>query len=330
MAHQFQDAAPSHTPPPTMSTPAVNQSRHTRRLPTRKTDTLTLCFIFLLGVILGHFHAQLISLSQEEFSLTTTTTTPQGASFRSTRENGWDSIDVFYGSKKIFERTLPKDLEWFSQAGQDEVIMSLLRGKEGGYFIDLAANDATHLSNTFVLETKYQWKGICIEPNPQYWENLVYRTNCQIVAAVVGGERMEEVHFRFDAGDHGGIVGSGFDNGPKFKSQSQVRYTVTLEEILTKFHAPQHIDYLSLDVEGAEEFIMEKFPFHKYRISIMTTERPSASLQELLTKHGFKKLVRLTRWGEIMWAHESVWDSLDMSVLDRIDEIKAAYAKKYT
>jgi hypothetical protein len=140
---------------------------------------------------------------------------------------------------------------------------------------------------------------------------------------------MEEVHFRFDAGDHGGIVGQGFDNGPRFKSQSEVRYTVTLEEVLRKFEAPSHIDYLSLDVEGAEEFILQNFPFDKYHISIMTTERPSDSLRDLLEKQGFKKLARLSRWGEIMWAHSSVWDSLDMSILDRLDDIKKKYVEMY-
>ena len=207
--------------------------------------------------------------------------------------------------------------------------MSLLRNQTGVYFLDLAANDATHLSNTYMLEKRYGWNGLCIEPNPVYWENLAYR-DCQVVAAVIGNERMKQIHFRFDAGDHGGIVGSGFDNGPKFKSQSFIRYTVTLEEILTRFHAPHQIDYLSLDVEGAEEFIMKNFPFDKYHISIMTTERPSDALQELFNLRGFRKLVRMTQWGEIMWAHESVWDSLDMSVLDRIEEIKATYAKRYT
>lgn len=299
----------------------VTLNRSTRRLPTRKTNTLTFCFIFLLGIILGHFHSQLFESSHEISS--------SSLEQYNVRTDGWDSIDVFYGSTTKFESTLPQELEWFSQAGQDEIVASLLRHKQGGYFIDLAANDATHLSNTYVLETKYHWKGLCIEPNPEYWENLVFRKNCQTVAAVMGNIRMEQVHFRFDAGHHGGIAGAGFDNGPKFKSQSQVRYTVTLEEILTKFHAPLHIDYLSLDVEGAEEYIMKGFPFEEYHISIMTTERPSDSLRELLEKKGFKKVGRLSRWGEIMWAHTSVWDSLDMSILDRLDGIKKRYAEMY-
>ena len=268
---------------------------------------------------MGHFHGQLVSRAPEIVYVSS----PRFP------DDGWRSIDIFYGSTENFESELPRDLEWFSQAGQDEVVLSLLKGKTNGYFLDLAANDATHLSNTFILETRYGWKGICIEPNPEYWERLSFR-ECQVVAAVVGNTRMEQVFFRFDAGDHGGIAGDGFDNGPRFKGQSSPRYTVTLEEILTRYNAPRQIDYLSLDVEGAEEFIMKNFPFSKYQISILTTERPSRPLQELLEKNGFKKIVRLTRWGEIMWGHESVWDSLDLSILDRIDEIKASYAKRYT
>jgi FkbM family methyltransferase len=305
-----------------MSAPLI-ENRYTKRISTQKTSVLTLCILFLMGMILGHFFAQL-DAPPTESDFASLSTMRDAHSF-----NGWDSVYVYYGSAVTFERTLPKEFEWFSQAGQDEIVMSLLRYKEGGYFIDLAANDATLLSNTYVLETKYHWKGLCIEPNPEYWENLAFRTNCQIVGAVVGNRRMEEVHFRFDAGDHGGIVGQGFDNGPRFKSQSEVRYTVTLEEVLRKFEAPSHIDYLSLDVEGAEEFILQNFPFDKYHISIMTTERPSDSLRDLLEKQGFKKLARLSRWGEIMWAHSSVWDSLDMSILDRLDDIKKKYVEMY-
>ena len=100
-----------------------------------------------------------------------------------------------------------------------------------------------------------------IEPNPMYWYNLTrHRPNCQLVGAVVGQERMEQVYFKYSEQDHGGIAGDGFDNGPRHQKSSTMEYTVPLQEIFQKLQVPNVIDYLSLDVEGAEYFIMKAFP----------------------------------------------------------------------
>jgi hypothetical protein len=261
-------------------------------------------FFFVAGFMFGHFHSSLMAKSISSATL--------GRSYG----DGWHAVEIFYGKSDHLERMLPTGIEWFSQARQDEAVVTFLKGKRNGYFVDLASNDATLLSNTYSLEKKYGWSGLCIEPNPIYWANLTYR-DCQVVGAVVGNQRMEEVYFRFDNGDHGGITGERFDNHNIFKERSVPKYTVTLKEILQRFHAPKHIDYLSLDVEGAEEFIMSNFPLQEYSISIMTVERPKESLRALLEKHGFKYLKRLSSWGESLWAHDSIISSLDLS---RIEE----------
>ena len=74
--------------------------------------------------------------------------------------DGWKTLNVFYGSSDIFESTLPKDQKYFSQVRQDELILKLLRNKTNGYFVDLASNDATILSNSYALEKHYGWKGL--------------------------------------------------------------------------------------------------------------------------------------------------------------------------
>jgi hypothetical protein len=91
--------------------------------------------------------------------------------------------------------------------------------------VDLAANDATLLSNAYALEKYYGWKGLCLEPNPDYFHNLShYQENCDLVAAVVGRARMEQVYF-YEAGDHSGILG--FNNPERFKERSKQEYTIT-------------------------------------------------------------------------------------------------------
>jgi hypothetical protein len=210
---------------------------------------------------------------------------------------------------------------WFSQAAQDELVMALLGGKTNGTFLDLAANDATYFSNTYALERYHHWKGICIEPNPMYWSGLIEYRTCTVVAAVIGRERDEVVPFRYEAGDHGGIAGDGFDNGVRWRhpSHSRNQSTVPLLEIMQRFHMPHDIDYLSLDVEGAESFIMMNFPLQDYRIKIITAERLRGPIRAYLKAHGYEFVQKLTRWGEGLWIHSHYRDQLDMDAVSRFN-----------
>lgn len=264
-------------------------------------------FTFIIAFLLGHLHAQLTNQaigSIDSYSIGV----PQ-------QSNGWHSIDVFYGQTDHLERMLPEGQEWFSQVRQDEAIAKILGNKRNGYFVDLAANDATFLSNTYALERKLGWNGLCIEPNPMYWSNLTYR-DCQVVAAVVGEERMKEMPFLM-AAEKGGAVGQEFNNKDKWKGRAVPKYTVTLLEILQRYNAPQQIDYLSLDVEGAEHFIMKNFPLDKYSISIMTVERPNDELKALLERHGFSKVTRFSNWGETLWLHKSALSLVNVEEIDQ-------------
>lgn len=61
---------------------------------------------------------------------------------------GWTYYSVYRGlpSDPQLTQKLP------SQAGQDAEVLALFNSKSGGYFVDLAANDAYHWSNTLHLE----------------------------------------------------------------------------------------------------------------------------------------------------------------------------------
>jgi hypothetical protein len=84
---------------------------------------------------------------------------------RRTIDDGWQTMDVFVGTQMdpfvrdeaIQEGSEPKQHAWFSQVLQDQIVHGLLKGKRQGYFIDLAANDATVLSNTYALERFHEW-----------------------------------------------------------------------------------------------------------------------------------------------------------------------------
>jgi hypothetical protein len=225
-----------------------------------------------------------------------------GASNNDAVEDGWHNIHVFYGERSGLGADPKK--KSYAQVHQDEVVLDLLG--TSGYFIDLAANDALDLTNTLALERHEGWNGLCIEPNPTYWYGLSHR-KCTVVGALMGGH-VEQVDVKF-RGVYGGIVGKMDEKMANFKKEPDAkvekRYTAPITEVLERFNVPNVIDYMSLDVEGAEYLVMQNFPFDKYRIKVLTVERPKDNLKKLFAKEGYIHLKDLAWWGETLWAHKS-------------------------
>lgn len=160
---------------------------------------------------------------------------------------------------------------------------------------------------------------ICfLEPNPAYWYGLSHR-KCTVVGTVVGGkEDGTPVNVSLVKGAEGGIVGADMDNKPDTTEVIQRRFTVSLKSLFRKFNVPAVIDYLSLDVEGAEELIMHDFPFDEYRFRILTVERPNLALQALLKGNGYRFISMLIYFGETIWMHEDEIQSLGMSTISTV------------
>lgn len=235
--------------------------------------------------------------------------------------DGWHPIHVYHGKpwfegKRRNNRKFPKG----SQVNQDKIVLALTseldsrEGQQQRYFVDLAANDAELLSNSLLLE-KNGWSGLCIEPNPVYWYYLAHR-KCAVAAAFVGGvEDMVPVDVHLGEGIYdgafGGIINEEMDNNEKSLTDSKQltterRYTVSLHTVFQKFQVPHVIDYLSLDVEGAESLVMKDFPFSEYQINLITIERPKLDLHSLLTANGLVYVMNLTTWGETLWVHNAL------------------------
>ncbi|MBK1612262.1 hypothetical protein CKO44_02130 [Rubrivivax gelatinosus] len=172
-----------------------------------------------------------------------------------------------------------------SQAGQDQwVFGEAYNEATGRYFLDIGAHDGVSISNTYVLERRYQWKGLCIEANPKTFQALVRNRRAACVNVCL--DRTEgEVDFAV-RDVLGGIVSPELDNAGPQAEVLRVR-TRPLLDVLREHAAPAVIDYLSIDVEGAEERILDSFDFDRYRFNCMTIERPSAVLRALFARHGY-------------------------------------------
>jgi FkbM family methyltransferase len=190
-----------------------------------------------------------------------------------------------------------------SQAGQDLwVYGEVFNEKREGYFLDVGAHDGARFSNTFILETRYGWKGLCIEANPNTFQELrKNRTACCLNVCVDSSE--QEVIFK-KASVGGGIVAADCDNKEVSGDQNVKLKTMTLERILREQSSPSVIDYLSIDIEGAEDRALLNFSFDKYRFNCITIERPSAKLRNLLDSNGYRLLKEIPGL-DCFYLHES-------------------------
>ena len=215
------------------------------------------------------------------------------------RTRGWATPAVYVGDM----RDVGMDSKWTSQLGQDRTVFHLFKGKTGGFFVDLAANDAVILSNTLTLEQQYEWSGICMEANPKYFEKLYHR-KCQLVQAAVGRVDNERMDFNF-LNEFGGFVGSSFDNKAGNGGVVKTHATVSLQHVFSDLSVPEVIDYMSLDIEGAEEWVFETFPWDMYTILVLTVERPKDKLKQLLSLHGYTYVCDHGDWGDQLWMHST-------------------------
>ena len=183
----------------------------------------------------------------------------------------------------------PASTVYFSQCGQDWIVERLFAFNKRNFYVDLAANDAVMLSNTYRLDRIDGWRGICIEANPQYWQGLSVHRSCQLAGVVVTDRDDQFATFSSGNGAFGGIVGAQFDN-KHASAGGKPLATLSLHTILQQLDAPRVIQYLNLDVEGAEWLVMHNFSFRSYRFQAIGVERPSAALRALFIENRYVRL----------------------------------------
>lgn len=143
-----------------------------------------------------------------------------------------------------------------SQARQDQVVYDIIQ-KDGGFFVDIGAHDGQFLSNTLWLERQHRWTGLLIEANPDLCQKIdkVKRHAWRMCACL--SNTLGTV--TFIKGDTVGGVESHIDEHHMKMLNRNNKVTVpcfSLEDALQEVKS-NHIDFYSLDVEGAEMAVLE-------------------------------------------------------------------------
>ena len=220
-------------------------------------------------------------------------------------------------SKKILKKLCPPLLwdflktlknksngKYYGQNQLDEKIETFVNF-DNGFFVELGANDGINQSNTYYFEKYRGWNGVLIEPIGQkYLECIKNRSNknkifCNACVSFDYDKKFVEMTYS-DLMTISNIEESNIKSssehiqvGMKYLQEGEKSYNFgciadTLNNILLKSNAPKKIDFLSLDVEGAELEVLKGVDFDEFSFKFMLIEvRDIKRLENFLNQHGY-------------------------------------------
>ena len=195
----------------------------------------------------------------------------------------------------------------FSQHGEDALAWNLLGRAQTGFFIEAGAHDGVSLSNTHFLET-IGWTGLLVEAHPELAAKCkTARPNSKVVHAALGpDDGAATCEFQMVLGE-GGVDALSFSDATIAhkdrilreggKIQSVKVPCTSLNKMLTEQQAPR-VDFLSLDVEGAEMLVLSGLDFDKWKPRVLAIEDNSNgrdhTIEDYLVEKKYKRVLRLS------------------------------------
>jgi FkbM family methyltransferase len=185
-----------------------------------------------------------------------------------------------------------------AQLFQDLLVIFLLQGKRGGFFVEFGATNGRDLSNTFMLEDYFGWKGLLAEPARCWHAALKANRTASIDTRFVWKQTGTQLEFKetemAELSTLTSLVDKDFNKNGRVKGTTYIVETVSLNDLLKAHSAPREIDYLSIDTEGSELDILRAFDFADYDIKIVTVEHnfvePNRQeVLKLLSGNGFMR-----------------------------------------
>ena len=194
-----------------------------------------------------------------------------------------------------------------SQIGQDVFSLFSLNWKRNGFFVEFGATNGVDLSNTFLLEKDFGWKGILAEPAKIWHKDLLLNRSASIDFDCVWSKSGDIINFTSTPEAEFSAITSfknkDFYSSSRNKGDVYPVKTISLNDLLKRHNAPQKIDYLSVDTEGSELDILEAFDFKYFSVSVITCEHNFSSqrdkIHNTLSAKGFIRIFEgFSRWDD--------------------------------
>ncbi|MBD2548371.1 FkbM family methyltransferase [Microcystis elabens FACHB-917] len=179
--------------------------------------------------------------------------------------------------------------------------------KRPGFFVELGANNGLAQANTYLLQQRYGWTGLLIEPSPSKYIECVRnrsfgnRPSFRCAACVdfdydqpfiaMQYADLMSVALHLDVSSEQASAHA--ERGHSFLMQRDEAHVFgavarTLTSLLDEVAAPEKFDLLSLDVEGNELCVLRGLDFSRYRPHWILVEVRTVDVSDYLHARGYR------------------------------------------
>jgi FkbM family methyltransferase len=185
---------------------------------------------------------------------------------------------------KFIAFCMQNNLNSYSQLFQDLFVLFVLKSKRNGFFVEFGATDGISLSNTYLLEREFRWRGILAEPAKCWHPALRSNRKCKIDTRCVWSTTGELLDFSeaslAELSTISEFTEKDFNRDERKTIDEYCVPSISINDLLKTYEAPKQIDFMSIDTEGSEFRILKSLDFSKYEPKIITVEHNYTSDRE--------------------------------------------------
>lgn len=176
-------------------------------------------------------------------------------------------------------------MKYYSQFNQDKYLEeNIFKGYKNGVFFDVGAHDGITFNNTLYFARFNRWSGVNVEPIKNVYDKLVINRPYSINLNCAVSNNDGESEFILNTGYTEMLSGlkKDYDARHKVRLDNEINQnggTTQVIKVQTKKieticdeNNIKHINYLSIDVEGAEFDVIKSINFDKVFIDVIEFE----------------------------------------------------------
>jgi FkbM family methyltransferase len=158
----------------------------------------------------------------------------------------------------------------YSQDDEETLIRAFFQDRKGGFFLDVGAGDPIRHSTTYYLERHLGWTGIAVDAIAEYAADFARERPGTRFFNYFVGDKSDRFHDFYVSDERDFSSGTGADpRGGAYRKRTVP--TVALGDLLTREKVAR-VDFLSLDIEGAEPAALAGLHLGRYRPELACVE----------------------------------------------------------